>query len=234
MAEQAELWVVDAGTVPYREALALQHAVRDARLREDVPDVLLLLEHPPVYTRGRRTGPGELPFGEAWYAERGIEVVDVDRGGKVTYHGPGQLVGYPIARIDDVVGFVALLEDAMVEVLEHEGVAARGRSAEGRDVTGAWVQDRKIGSIGLHVTRGVTTHGFALNADLDLEPFGWVVPCGLQVPMTSIAAERGGPVDRRCVRRRAAHAVARRMGRRQRLVSAARLRATVQVDVAAA
>jgi len=234
VAEQPELWVVDAGTVPYRDALALQHAVRDARLRGDVPDVLLLLEHPPVYTRGRRTGPGELPMGEAWYAQRGIEIVDVDRGGKVTYHGPGQLVGYPIVRIDDVLGFVALLEEAMADVLAQEGVTARGRSAEGRDVTGVWVEDRKIGSIGLHVTRGVTTHGFALNADLDLEPFAWVVPCGLQVPMTSIAAERGTAVDARCVRRRAAHALAQRMGRRQRLVSAARLRATVQADVAAA
>ncbi len=222
-----ELWVVDLGTVEYREALALQHQVRAARQADAIPDTLLLLQHPPVYTRGRRSQAGELPMGEAWYRERGIEIVDVDRGGKVTYHGPGQLVGYPIVRIDDVVGFVRLLEDAMLGALHEEGVPARSRSDEGRDFTGVWVQERKIGSIGLHISQGVTTHGFAVNVDNDLEPFGWVVPCGLHLPMTSVAQERG-TADLRCFRKRVAHALATRMERRQRLVAPARLRATVE------
>ncbi|WP_205696064.1 lipoyl(octanoyl) transferase LipB [Conexibacter sp. SYSU D00693] len=227
----AELWVADLGLVPYDEALALQRAVRAARQAERVPDVLLLLQHPPVYTRGRRTDPAELPLGEAWYRERGIDVVDVDRGGKVTFHGPGQLVGYPIARVTDVLGFVGLLEDAMVAALEQEGLAARGRAAEGRDWTGVWVQDRKIGSIGLHVSHGVTTHGFSLNADLDLEPFSWVVPCGLSTPMTSLSAERGGgPVDLRCLRKRVAHEVAGRLGVKQRLVTRARLERAIALE----
>ena len=131
-------------------------------------------------------------MGEAWYRAQGIDVVDVDRGGKVTYHGPGQLVVYPIVRMDDVVAFVRRLERATIAALADEGIAARSRSDEGRDFTGVWVGERKIGSIGLHVARGVTTHGLAVNADNDLQPFGWVTPCGLpDVQMTSIA--RGAP-----------------------------------------
>lgn len=225
-----ELWVTWLGTVEYREALALQHDVRAARQAGTIPDTLLLLEHPPVYTRGRRSTPDELPMGEDWYRERGLDVVDVDRGGKVTYHGPGQLVGYPVVRVEEVLGFVRTLEDAMVDALAGEGIQARSRPEDGRDFTGVWVDERKIGSIGLHVARGVTTHGFAVNVDADLEPFGWVVPCGLQLPMTSIARERGGSADLGCYRKRVAHALATRLGLRQRLVSPERLRATVQVD----
>lgn len=180
------------GLVEYREALALQERVRGERQSGARDDVLLLLEHPPVYTRGRRTGPGELPMGEAWYAAQGIDVVDVNRGGKVTYHGPGQLVGYPIARVTDVVAFVRALEQAIVAVCGELGLDARSRCAEGPDFTGVWVQDRKIASIGVHVQKGVTTHGFALNVDLDLQPFDWVVPCGLaEVRMTSVTKELG-------------------------------------------
>jgi lipoyl(octanoyl) transferase len=158
----AEWWTCRLGLVEYREALALQERVRAARQDERIPDTILLLEHPPVYTRGRRSQPGELPMGEAWYRGQGIDVVDVDRGGKVTYHGPGQLVVYPIARTEDVVAFVRTLERATIAALADEGIAARSRSDEGRDFTGVWVDDRKIGSIGLHVARGVTTHGLAV------------------------------------------------------------------------
>jgi lipoyl(octanoyl) transferase len=180
------------GLVEYREALALQERLRGERQAGAREDVLLLLEHPPVYTRGRRTGPGELPMGEAWYAAQGIAVVDVNRGGKVTYHGPGQLVGYPIAAVTDVVAFVRALEEALVAVLGELGIAARSRCAEGPDLTGVWVEDRKIASIGVHVQKGVTTHGFALNVDCDLQPFEWVVPCGLDgVRMTSVTKELG-------------------------------------------
>ena len=109
------------GRVPYAEALALQHRVRAARQASAIPDTVLLLEHPPVYTRGRRSVPGELPFGEDYYATQGIEIVDVDRGGKVTYHGPGQLVAYPIVAITDVMAFVSQLEQVMVDALRDGG-----------------------------------------------------------------------------------------------------------------
>jgi lipoyl(octanoyl) transferase len=189
-----ELLVCELGTVEYREALDLQERLRDARARDELPDVLLLLEHPPVYTRGRRSGPGELPMGEDWYRTQGIDVVDTRRGGKITYHGPGQLVGYPIARVDDVVAFVRGMERAIVAALGDEGIEARARPDEGPDFTGVWVADRKIASIGVHVARGVTTHGFAVNVENDLQPFEWIVPCGLEdVRMTSVIKERHDP-----------------------------------------
>jgi lipoate-protein ligase B len=221
-----DLWSVHLGRMPYRDALDLQRRVRAARQQDLVPDTLLTVEHDPVYTRGRRSDPAELPFGDAWYAERGIDVVDVDRGGKVTYHGPGQLVAYPIVRIDDVMAFVTQLEDVMVAALREEGIAdARGRAQDGRDFTGVWVKDDKIGSIGLHVSHGVTTHGLSLNVDADLEPFTWIVPCGLGgVAMTSVAdlTGRAGRLD--CVRKRVAHGLATAMERRQRIVTPQRLR----------
>ena len=144
------------GTIEYREALELQERIRAARQRDELPDVLLTLEHWPVYTRGRRSGPGELPMGEDWYRMQGIDIVETDRGGKVTYHGPGQLVGYPIVRVDDVVAYVRTLERALVAALGEEGIEARARPEDGPDYTGVWVGDRKIASIGVHVQRGVT------------------------------------------------------------------------------
>jgi lipoyl(octanoyl) transferase len=224
-----ELWVCRLGTVEYRAALALQERVRTARQAGAIPDTMLLLEHWPVYTRGRRSAPGELPMGEDWYRMQGIDIVEVDRGGKVTYHGPGQLVGYPIVRVDDVVAYVRTLELAIVEALAAEGVPARARPEDGPDYTGVWVENRKIASIGVHVARGVTTHGFAVNVENDLQPFSWVVPCGLDgVAMTSLIKEtRRGAGQMPCLRKRAAYAVAQALGRRQRLVSAARLQAAI-------
>jgi lipoate-protein ligase B len=222
-----ELWVCHLGTIEYREALALQERIRSARQRDELPDVLLTLEHWPVYTRGRRSVVGELPMGEDWYRMQGIEIVETDRGGKVTYHGPGQLVGYPIVRIDDVLAYVRTLERALVAALGEEGVAARARPEDGPDFTGVWVENRKIASIGVHVARGVTTHGFAVNVENDLQPFGWIVPCGLEgVQMTSLIKETGRLAGQmRCFRKRAAFQVAEALGRRQRLVSLARLEA---------
>ncbi len=194
MGSVTELWVCGLGEIDYRSALELQEQVRAARQQELIPDTLLLLEHSPaVYTRGRRSAPGELTMGEAWYAERGIEIIETDRGGKVTYHGPGQLVGYPIVRVDDVVAYVRLLERVLVRALSSLGIDARSREDEGPDYTGVWVEDRKIASIGVHVSRGVATHGFAINvAAAALEPFRWVVACGLpEVQMTSIESEHG-------------------------------------------
>jgi lipoyl(octanoyl) transferase len=181
-----ELWVCELGVVEYRAAMDLQDRVRAARQADEVPDVLLLLEHPPVYTRGRRSEPGELPMGEDWYLSQGIDVVQTDRGGRLTYHGPGQLVGYPIMRIGDVVAYLRKMEEAIVATLADAGVAAGPREG----LTGVWVEDRKIGSIGVHVSRAVTTHGFAINVENDLQPFEWVVPCGLEgVRMTSVGRE---------------------------------------------
>jgi lipoyl(octanoyl) transferase len=219
-----ELWTCRLGVLEHRAATALQERVRAARQEDRVPDTLLLLQHPPVYTRGRRSEPSDLGMGEAWYRAQGIDVVDVDRGGRVTYHGPGQLVGYPIMRVDDVVAFVRAMERAMIAALADEGITACSRAREGRDFTGVWVGERKIASIGVHVARGVTTHGFAVNADNDLQPFEWIVPCGLQsVRMTSLSRELGRAATLPCFAKRMAYRFAEATGRRQRLVAPARL-----------
>lgn len=188
----AEILVVRCGLVPYGEALALQERLEARRQAEEVPDVLLLLEHPPVYTRGRRSTPEELPMGVEWYEAQGIEVRDTDRGGRVTYHGPGQLVAYPILSLrpygDDVHEYVRRLERVAISSLARHGVEAE--VSEG--LTGIWVKGRKIGSIGVHVSRGVTTHGVAVNVENDLQPFEWIVPCGIDhCRMTSLTRERG-------------------------------------------
>jgi lipoyl(octanoyl) transferase len=209
--------------VPYTEALALQRRLRERRQEDEIPDLLLLLEHPRVYTRGRRSEEGELPFRREWYAQQGIDIVDVDRGGRITYHGPGQLVGYPIMAIGDVMTYVRTMESAIVAALADEGITARSRPDDGIDFTGVWVEDRKIASIGVHVQKGVTTHGFAVNVVNDLTPFEWVVACGLGgVTMTSVQKELG-TADVDCVRKRMAFRFAEAFGRRQRLVSPARL-----------
>ena len=191
---EPELLVCHLGLIEYRAALELQERLRTARQDGELGDLVLLLEHPPVYTRGRRSGPGELPMGESWYLSQGIDVVETDRGGRVTYHGPGQLVGYPILRVDDVVEHVRAMERALVAALGEAGIEARARAAEGPDYTGVWVDDRKVASIGVHVARGVSTHGFAINVENDLQPFEWIVPCGLEgVRMTSVSKELRAP-----------------------------------------
>lgn len=219
-----DIWVCQLGTLPYRDALAMQREIAARRHARKLPDTLLLLEHPPVYTRGRRSLPGELTLGEDFYRSRSIEVVPTDRGGRVTYHGPGQLVGYPIMGVADVVAHLRTIEDAIVAALAEEGIAAHSRPRDGPDYTGVWVEDRKIASLGVHVSRGVSTHGFAVNVDNDLEPFSWVVACGLpDVAMTSIAAERGGEASMERFRARVAASFCRTHGRRQRLVTAREL-----------
>ncbi len=224
--EPPELWVCHLGVVPYRDALGIQERIRARRQAGELPDTLLLLEHPPVYTRGRRSGAEDLPFGEDFYRAKGIDVVDTDRGGRLTYHGPGQLVGYPIMAIDDVGRFLRTIEHAIIAALAEAGVQARSRHDEGIDYTGVWVQDRKIASIGVHVSRGVTTHGFAVNVHNDLEPFSWVLACGLpDVAMTSLADElapehiAGMP----CFRRLIAHSFSLAHGRTERTVPPTRL-----------
>jgi lipoyl(octanoyl) transferase len=194
MSEQ--VLVVRCGLVPYEEARQAQRRLEGERQRGEVPDLLLLLEHPPVYTRGRRSRPEELPMGVEWYEMQGIEVRDTDRGGRVTYHGPGQLVAYPILSLrpygDDVLAYVRGLERVMVESLAARGVEAGLVEGE----TGVWVGERKIGSIGVHVSRGVTTHGLAVNVSNDLQPFEWVVPCGIEgCQVTSLSRELGSEQD---------------------------------------
>ena len=198
----AELSVVRAGVVPYDEARRAQRALELARQSGELADVLVLLEHPPVYTKGRRSTADELPMGEDWYRMQGIEVAVTDRGGRVTYHGPGQLVAYPIMSLreladpDDVHAYIRRMEQAMIESLGDWSVKAQLFDG----LTGVWVGDapppagdaRKIGSIGIHVNRGVTTHGLAINVNNDLQPFEWIVPCGIEAcRMTSLSRELG-------------------------------------------
>lgn len=185
--------VVRAGLVPYEQAWQRQRDVHAAVVAGAEPDTVLLLEHPPVFTAGKRTAPAERPVD-------GTPVIDVDRGGKITWHGPGQLVGYPILRIPepvDVVAYVRRVEQMLVDVCAAFGVGTV--QVPGR--TGVWVaaddrgRDRKIASIGLRIAKGVSLHGFALNCDPDLSWFDRIIPCGIQdADMTSLSKELGRDV----------------------------------------
>ena len=144
-----------------------------------------------MYTKGKRTERADLPMGEDWYRLQGIEVEETDRGGRVTYHGPGQLVAYPIMSVARVADFVHTMERAIVAALADEGVEAEPRATP---LTGIWVGERKVASIGVRVSSGVSTHGLAVNVDNDLQPFEWIVPCGIEyVRMTSVSRRRTEP-----------------------------------------
>jgi lipoyl(octanoyl) transferase len=229
------MWCARLGLRPYPDALALQKRLEAARQDERVPDVLLLLEHPPTYTRGRRATPDELPMGEDWYRAQGIDVFDTDRGGRVTYHGPGQLVGYPVMSLrpygDDVHEYIRRMERVVVSVLGSYGIEAG--TVEG--LTGVWTADRrKIGSIGIHVSRGVTTHGFAINVNNDLQPFEWVVPCGIDhCRMTSVSRELGRALDMVEFEDRVRADFGRVYGRVPEHVEADRLEAAIEMVAAA-
>jgi len=190
------LAVHDLGLVPYGEALDLQRRVCEQRIAGEIPDTLLLLEHPPVITLGRGWKASSLPIEPGLLRRRGIEVFDIERGGDVTYHGPGQLVGYPIIQLrdhrPDLHWYLRGLEDALIGALRALGVAASRREG----LTGVWVGAGKIASIGIHVRQWVTFHGFALNVTTDLSPFSLIVPCGIPgVQMTSVAQQLpAGPV----------------------------------------
>jgi lipoyl(octanoyl) transferase len=193
------------GTVDYRVAWQLQRELADARVAGDT-DALLLLEHPSVYTAGRRTEAHERP-------DDGTPVIDTDRGGKITWHGPGQLVGYPIIRLAeplDVVNYVRRIEESLIKVCTDLGLQV-GR-IDGR--SGVWVPAgdghpaRKVAAIGVRVSRATTLHGFALNCDCDLDAFGQIVPCGItDAGVTSITAELGHAVEVDDVRPAVAEAV---------------------------
>ena len=187
------LTVLRPGLVDYVEAWEEQKRVHEAVADGSRPDTILLLEHPSVFTAGKRTEPADRPFD-------GTPVVDVDRGGKITWHGPGQIVGYPIIKLPDpvdVVAYVRRVEQMLIDVCAEFGVTAE--RVEGR--SGAWIKatdgglDRKIAQIGIRVARGVTLHGFALNCDCDLSNFNRFIPCGIRdAGVTSLSAEVGRPV----------------------------------------
>ena len=201
-------YLMQLGVVPYREAWELQRSLAAAVSQGAIPDTVIFCEHPPVITTGRRTEKSELhiPVGAA------ADVVETDRGGKSTYHGPGQLVCYPILDLHrhgkDVKLYVRRLEQAIIQTLEPLGLEATRIDG----LTGVWLQSppRKIASIGVRVARWVTTHGYALNVDLDPAPFSdWITACGLEdAAFTTVVRELGRPVTVEEIRPRAAEAIA--------------------------
>ena len=187
-----EIRVIHAGLVEYHSALATQRAIHSEISQSSLENTLILLEHPSVYTAGRRTLDSEKPMD-------GTPVVDVDRGGKITWHGPGQLVGYPIVRLanpHELVGFVRTIEAALIKVCKEFGITTQCISKR----SGVWVVDdrgeRKIAAIGIRVAKGVTMHGFALNVNPDMSAFGQIIPCGIaDAEVTSLAMELGRDVS---------------------------------------
>jgi len=193
-AEDARQRVLNAawmGRMYYGEAWELQRALFDARLRGACGDLVMLLEHPPTYTLGRRAEASDLVYDDAERARRGISLYEVDRGGRATYHGPGQLVGYPIIALEepfDVLAYLRSIEETLVRTAAEFRVSAE---RDGRH-TGVWVGREKLGAIGVKITRGITMHGFALNVTTDLSMFEGIVPCGIPDRwVTSLQAQTG-------------------------------------------
>ena len=201
------------GRVDYPAAWSWQRELFLARLDGDIGDSLMLLEHPPTYTLGKRALEEDLVFDEAQRAARGISLFNVDRGGRATYHGPGQLVGYPILELGeryDVISYLRNLEEVVIRTAADLGVEA-GRDP---DHTGVWVGSNKIGAIGVKITRGITMHGFAFNVATDLKMFEGIVPCGIQGRwVTSVQAETGESPSVKEVGSLAANHVAEVFGR---------------------
>ena len=187
--------LIELGLTPYQHALGLQRRLAALRAQRRLGDLLLLLHHPPVITLGRGGRRAHLLVEDSCLAALGIEFFESERGGDITYHGPGQLVGYPILDLAgygrDLHRYLRRLEEILIETLAAFGIDAGRRAGW----TGVWVEDKKIASIGIHVTRLVTRHGFALNVDMELSPFGLIVPCGIRgVGATSMALELSRPV----------------------------------------
>ncbi|HVE76354.1 MAG TPA: lipoyl(octanoyl) transferase LipB [Actinomycetota bacterium] len=190
-----ELRVVDLGIVPYATGLDWQKELHAKRLKDEAPDVLLLLEHPHVYTLGRRFSREHLLVSDEVLKEKGIDVQEADRGGSITYHGPGQLVAYPIVDLrrpdrdlPDAIRYLRVLEEAIIRTVRSFGVMATRREGN----TGVWVGENKLAAIGVNVSRGVSRHGLALNVSTDLEFFAGMVPCGISgAGVTSLAGLLG-------------------------------------------
>ena len=203
-----DIWhCIQLPTTAYENALELQRSLVDARTAGTMDvNMLLLLEHSRVFTLGRNGGRDNLVVSEVFLEESGISVVQVERGGDITYHGPGQLVGYPIMDLKrsglDVHTYVTHIEEVMIRTALDYGVKA-GRNSKNR---GIWVENNKMGSIGISIRHGITFHGFALNVNLVLEPFSWINPCGMtDIGMTSIKKERGQSVPMAKVRQSIRH-----------------------------
>ena len=212
------------GRVPYTEALQIQQQVVAARKQDAIADTLLLLEHPPVLTLGRNANRSNILASDDLLRQRGVELHEINRGGDVTYHGPGQLVGYPIVDLrGDLPGkkgphlgpvdFVRLLEEVLIRTCGNFGVLAQRISKR----TGVWtiaggsIQEKKIAAIGVHVSQGVTSHGFALNVTTDLRDFQWIVPCGItDREVTSLELEANP--EQQPAMETALHATARSFG----------------------
>jgi len=209
--DRRELWVDRLGMMPYAVALDLQREVARARVNGTIPeDVLLLVEHPPVVTLGRSAKNEHLLASPDLLSAQGVELFEVERGGDVTFHGPGQLVGYPIVDLKrhrrDLHWYLRQVEEALMLALGELGIVAERNPG----LTGVWTQGRKIASIGVHARDWVTWHGFALNVSTDLRYFNLMVPCGIQaVQMTSVAAELGTPMGIEPVADAVANAMAR-------------------------
>ena len=215
--------LLSLGRVPYAEALVIQQRVIAARKQNLIGDTLLLLEHPPVITLGRNASRANILASDEWLASRGVEVHVINRGGDVTYHGPGQLIGYPIVDLRGEwpgkrgphlgpVDFVRLLEEALIRTCADFGVMAKRIPR----LTGVWTfgetREKKLAAIGVHVSQGVTSHGFALNVTTDLGDFDWIVPCGIRNRgVTSLKLE--ADASREPTMDRAIHATARNFGR---------------------
>jgi lipoyl(octanoyl) transferase len=180
--------LTDLGCMEYGQALELQRTLVEKRKRGLIPDQILIVEHPHVITLGRNGKPAHLLASEAVLRRAGISFFPTDRGGDITYHGPGQIVGYPIFDLRewkrDVVAYVRTLEQAIIDALAEFGIAAERSDG----ATGCWVEGKKIAAIGVHISRWITSHGFALNVTTDLSYFQYIVPCGLARPVTSMAA----------------------------------------------
>lgn len=190
--------IIRLGKMEYGKALTIQEKLLEMRQAGRIGDTLLLTEHPPVLTMGRRGRDDHIKVSREWLSSQGVSVYPVNRGGDVTYHGPGQIVGYPIVDLSgygrDIRGFVSSLKDVFIRLLREEyGIEATGGE---REYTGVFVGDKKITAIGIAVKRWVTMHGFAFNVNTDLSHFDWIVPCGLSDKgVTSLERLLGSPRD---------------------------------------
>lgn len=192
-----KLTILNKGLTPYGEALKLQKELLIKRQNEEIDDTLILLEHPPVITKGRRTGEGDILLPERTLKEQGISVFEIDRGGEATYHGPGQIVGYLIFNLYEkqrqLKQFVTNIEEIFIRLLKNEYGLTADRDLKHR---GVWIGDDKITAIGISIHKAVTMHGFAFNVNTNLDHFNWIIPCGLtDKGVTSIAKLTGKKQD---------------------------------------
>jgi lipoyl(octanoyl) transferase len=213
--------VHDLGTVPYDDAFGLQRETVERLQSGGKEEALYLLEHSHVITRGRNASSSTLRAGRDLLESRGVALVQTDRGGDITYHGPGQLVGYPILQLEperrDIRRYVTDVEEVLIRTLSEFSIAAHRNAAH----RGVWIGDRKIASVGIRISRWVTSHGFALNVNTDLSYFSLIVPCGIEnCRMTSMASELGRPVDMQEVKRAVVRAFSGVFGREVALAPA--------------